>query len=98
MQIWLGQTDASHFQNGCALTIGNFDGVHLGHQHILARLQHEADARGLPAVVMVFEPQPKEYFSRLLGKEMPQRLSPLRDKMRLISKIHLWLNLPHVNP
>ena len=91
MQIWLGQTDASHFLNGCALTIGNFDGVHLGHQHVLARLQQEADARGLPAVVMVFEPQPKEYFSRLLGKEMPQRLSPLRDKMRLISKIH-----PHI--
>lgn len=57
MQIWLGQTDANHFPNGCALTIGNFDGV--GHQHVLARLQQEADARGLPAVVMVFEPQPK---------------------------------------
>lgn len=85
MQIWLGQTDVSHFPDGCALTIGNFDGVHLGHQHILARLQQEADARGLPAVAMVFEPQPKEYFARVFGQTLPPRLSPLRDKLRLLS-------------
>lgn len=84
MRIWLGHTDAKLFQNGCALTIGNFDGVHLGHQHILSRLQNEADARGLPAVAMVFEPQPKEYFARQRQLALPPRLSPMRDKLRLI--------------
>lgn len=88
MQIWLGQTDAQTFERGCALTIGNFDGVHLGHQYILARLQQEAAARNLPAMVMVFEPQPKEYFARLMKKDLPPRLSPLRDKLRLLSAHH----------
>ena len=91
MQIWLGKTNANLFPKGCALTIGNFDGVHLGHQHILARLQQTADSLGLPAVVMVFEPQPKEYFARKFGKDVPPRLSPLRDKLRLLSQNQLHL-------
>ena len=84
MQIWLGHTDAKLFENGCALTIGNFDGVHLGHQHILARLQSEANARGLPAVAMVFEPQPKEYFAKKKQLPVPVRLSSIRDKLTLM--------------
>lgn len=50
------------------MTIGNFDGVHLGHKHILQKLKREADRRGLPVVVVVFEPQPKEFFARKPGK------------------------------
>ena len=48
----------------CVLTIGNFDGVHLGHQAVLRQLQAKAQALGLPACVMLFEPQPMELFAR----------------------------------
>ena len=62
---------------GRAVAIGNFDGVHLGHQQILAELaKHGAEAR-VPAVVLCFEPQPKEYFA---GAQAPGRLMRLRDK------------------
>ncbi len=70
--------------HGSAVTIGNFDGVHLGHRHILERLQAEAHARGLPAVAVVFEPQPQEFFCRQKNLPPPFRLSPLRDKLRLL--------------
>ena len=53
---------------GCALTIGNFDGVHLGHQAILRHLRQKADELNLPMAVMLFEPQPREYF---LGEKAP---------------------------
>ncbi len=68
---------------GCALTIGNFDGVHRGHQAMLALLTGEARQRRLPACVLTFEPHPRDYFSRKLGKpEMaPTRISTLRDSM-----------------
>ena len=52
-------------QRDCALTIGNFDGVHRGHHALLARLRAGAGARGLPAVVCTFEPHPREYFAAL---------------------------------
>lgn len=85
MQTWFGLTRSPHFPHGCALTIGNFDGVHRGHVHILECLRAEARARGLPAVAMVFEPQPPEYFARRFGKVLPYRLSPLRDKLALLA-------------
>jgi len=49
----------------CALTIGNFDGVHLGHQAVLQELRAQADRRGLPTCVLTFEPHPREYFAAL---------------------------------
>ena len=52
----------------CALTIGNFDGVHRGHQAMLALLVSEAAHRGLPATVLTFEPNPRDYFARLRGQ------------------------------
>lgn len=84
MNIWLGQRHAPKFPQGAAVTIGNFDGVHLGHKHILQKLKREADRRGLPVVVVVFEPQPKEFFARKAGKKLPYRISPLRTKLRLL--------------
>ena len=49
-------------EQGCALTIGNFDAVHLGHQQLLRALRQRADRLDLPAVVMTFDPHPEEYF------------------------------------
>jgi riboflavin kinase/FMN adenylyltransferase len=67
----------------CALTIGNFDGVHRGHQAMLALLVSEAAHRGLPATVLTFEPNPRDYFARLSGKpeSAPARIATLRDKV-----------------
>ena len=61
-----------------ALAIGNFDGLHLGHQALLAKLVAVARAQGLKAAVMTFEPHPREYFS---PQNAPARLSSLREKL-----------------
>ena len=50
-------------RDGCALTIGNFDAVHIGHRKILQTLVAQSRQRGLPAVVMTFDPHPQEYFN-----------------------------------
>ena len=67
----------------CALTVGNFDGVHRGHQAMLALLINEARHRGLPSCVLSFEPHPRDYFARLGGKpeQAPRRVATLRDKL-----------------
>lgn len=67
----------------CALTIGNFDGVHRGHQAMLALLQSEARHRGLPTCVMTFEPHPRDFFAARLNKPdmAPRRIATLRDKL-----------------
>ena len=67
----------------CALTIGNFDGVHRGHQAMLALLQSEARHRSLPTCVLTFEPHPRDFFAARLGKPelAPARIAPLRDKL-----------------
>ena len=67
----------------CALTIGNFDGVHRGHHAMLALLVSEASHRGLPATVLTFEPNPRDYFARRAGTPdaAPARIATLRDKV-----------------
>jgi riboflavin kinase/FMN adenylyltransferase len=67
----------------CALTIGNFDGVHRGHQAMLALLINEARHRGLPSAVMTFEPHPRDFFAAQVGRsgEAPARVATLRDKL-----------------
>jgi len=64
------------------LTIGNFDGVHLGHRALLARLTAAAAKAGLPAAVLTFEPHPREFFA---PHSPPSRLSTLREKLELIA-------------
>ncbi len=67
----------------CALTIGNFDGVHRGHQAMLALLNNEARHRGVPSCVLTFEPHPRDYFAGALRKPelAPARIATLRDKL-----------------
>lgn len=65
----------------CALTIGNFDGVHRGHQALLARVRAAANARGLPVCVMTFEPHPREFFN---PAGAPPRIAMLRDKLEAL--------------
>jgi riboflavin kinase/FMN adenylyltransferase len=67
----------------CALTIGNFDGVHRGHQAILARVKTAAQERGLVPTVMTFEPHPREFFAKLHGRpeRAPTRIAGLRDQI-----------------
>lgn len=66
----------------CVVTIGNFDGVHLGHQAIISQLKEIAKKYDLPTVVIIFEPQPQEYFSPV---NAPVRLTRLREKVEELS-------------
>jgi riboflavin kinase/FMN adenylyltransferase len=67
-----------------AVTIGNFDGLHLGHKAMLARLQDVARARGLPTCVLSFEPHPREFFA---PEQAPARLSSLREKAECLQRL-----------
>jgi riboflavin kinase/FMN adenylyltransferase len=66
------------------LTIGNFDGLHLGHRRVIERVAEHGKRMGLPTVAMIFEPQPLEYF---LGDHAPSRLTRLREKVIQFSKL-----------
>lgn len=79
MRVIRGLTHLEPLQHGCLLTIGNFDGVHLGHQTVIRKLALHAKRLNLPVVVMIFEPQPLEYF---LQHKAPPRLMRLREKVR----------------
>lgn len=63
---------------GCVATIGNFDGVHLGHQAIIKQLKSTAEFHGQPAVIVTFEPHPQEFFA---PDRAPARLMRLREKL-----------------
>ncbi len=78
MRLIRGLHNLAPFSRGCVATIGNFDGVHKGHQKILNQVKMLAEARRVPSVVMVFEPQPREYFCQ--GK-VPSRLMRFREKL-----------------
>jgi len=67
----------------CALTIGNFDGVHRGHQAMLALLRSEAQQRGIHSCVLTFEPHPRDYFAAAAHQPelAPARIGTLRDKL-----------------
>lgn len=86
MKVFRGLPNASS-RAACALAIGNFDGVHRGHQTLLALLRAAADARGVEAAVMTFEPHPREFFARCSGDitRAPARIANLRDKLRSLA-------------
>ncbi|MBE2893569.1 bifunctional riboflavin kinase/FAD synthetase [Spirabiliibacterium falconis] len=87
MQLIRGLYNLPHFENGCVLTIGNFDGCHRGHQAILSQLVAQAKHLDLPSVVLLFEPQPNEFFAPL--EHTPARLMRLRDKVRFLQSTQI---------
>lgn len=74
---------SSEFKNGTAVTIGNFDGLHLGHQAVLTQLKQAASAKNLPKIAIVFEPLPIEFFR---PTQAPVRLMNLREKARAFAR------------
>lgn len=68
----------------CVLTMGNFDGVHIGHQALISRLLQVGKARQVPTVVMVFEPQPLEFFS---PERAPARLTAFQEKYEQLAQL-----------
>lgn len=84
MELVRGLHNIRDKHRGCVLTIGKFDGVHLGHQAVLKKLVSKAKDLNLPSAVMVFEPQPEELF---VPDKAPARLSRLRDKYNEIEKL-----------
>lgn len=87
MKVFRGLPNAEA-RRPCALTIGNFDGVHRGHRALLARVADAAARLGVDSAVMTFEPHPREYFAHLSGDEgrAPHRIANLRDKLQALAQ------------
>ncbi len=82
MELIRGAHNLRARHRGCVATIGNFDGVHRGHQSVLRRLTAAAREQDLPSTVVIFEPQPAEFFA---AGSPPARLTRLREKCMLLS-------------
>ena len=83
MELIRGLHNLRPQHRGCVATIGNFDGVHLGHQAVIGQLAEKADDMDLPAVVISFEPQPLEYFA---PAKAPSRLTRFREKLQALKR------------
>jgi riboflavin kinase/FMN adenylyltransferase len=86
MELVRGLHNLRPRHRGCVATIGNYDGVHRGHQHMLAALVRRSRALGLPATVVTFEPTPREYFE---GRDAPARLTRLREKLQALARYEI---------
>ena len=89
MQIIRGLNNCKKQHQNGALTIGNFDGLHLGHQKILEQLQAEAKSHHTHRCLMTFEPLPREYFAR--SKPTASRLMSRSEKMRILNSFYTSL-------
>ncbi len=83
MELIRGLHNLRPRHHGCVATIGNFDGVHLGHQAVIGQLAEKGEALGLPTTVICFEPQPLEYFQ---PDKVPPRLTRLREKLQALKR------------
>src|SRR5689334_16533306 len=91
MELVRGLANLRDRHRGCVLTIGTYDGVHLGHRALLHRVCEIAHALSRPGFVATFEPMPREYLSPL---DPPARLTSLRERWRLFRSMGLdavWL-------
>lgn len=86
MKIVRGFHNLKPDSTGCVVTIGNFDGVHLGHRMLLERLFEKSKELNLPSALITFEPQPREFFA---GEKVPARLSRFREKVILLQNTEL---------
>ena len=84
MKIIRGIENLNNEFTQCVVTLGNFDGVHLGHQQLINHLIEQGKKLNLPTVVMLFEPQPLEFFSK---QNAPARLTSFKEKVQLIEKL-----------
>lgn len=82
MELVRGLYNLRARHRGCVATIGNFDGVHRGHQHMITAVRAAAIRVGLPAAVITFEPTPREFFE---GDAAPARLTRLREKLEALA-------------
>ncbi|MEJ2089213.1 MAG: bifunctional riboflavin kinase/FAD synthetase [Gammaproteobacteria bacterium] len=92
MEIIHGIYSLKPRHRGCVLTVGNFDGVHHGHQMVLAHLFAKSQELGVPSMLLTFEPQPREFFA---GAKVPARLTRFREKITLLCKTELDRVLCH---
>src|SRR5215472_9075622 len=91
MKLIRGRVDLPPRHDGCVVTIGTYDGLHLGHQALIARLRSHAERLGQPAVMLTFEPMPREF---LAPADPPARLTTFRERWRILSAAgldYLWL-------
>jgi riboflavin kinase/FMN adenylyltransferase len=91
MELIRGITDLPSRHSGCAVTIGTYDGLHLGHQALIERVRTEGRRLGLPAVLLTFEPMPREF---LTPSDPPARLTTLRERWRILESRgldYLWV-------
>jgi riboflavin kinase/FMN adenylyltransferase len=91
MRLIRGLSGGARVARGCAVTIGTYDGLHLGHQALLARLKAHACERSVAAVMLTFEPTPREY---LAAADPPARLTSLRERWRILDALgldYLWV-------
>jgi riboflavin kinase/FMN adenylyltransferase len=82
MEFIRGLVNLREHQRGCVVTIGTYDGIHLGHQELLRRLNEHGSRLGLPTVLLTFEPMPREYLS---PEAPPARLTSLRERWRILA-------------
>lgn len=83
MELIRGLHNLRKRHHGCVATIGNYDGIHLGHQAVIGQLADEAARLGLPTMVITFEPQPMEYFA---PDKVPARLTRFREKLEALRR------------
>lgn len=86
MELIRGLHNLQAKHHGCVATIGNFDGVHLGHQAVLGQLAEKSAELNLPSLAIFFEPQPLEYFA---PAAIPPRLTRFREKMLALRRFSL---------
>lgn len=86
MELIRGIHNLSERHRGCVATIGNFDGVHLGHQAVLGQVSEQAARMHLPSTVITFEPQPLEYFA---PEKAPARLTRFREKFEALRRFNV---------